>query len=148
MITYKSNIGRIRLVLEPTEFKKVKIKSSKDAEEYARQFFYDDIQLYESAFAIFLNQSNNIIGYVKLSKGGITGTVMDPMIVAKYAIEILAKNVILLHNHPSGNLQPSRDDIEVTAKIKNGLRLFDCNLSDHIILTAEGYYSFCDEGIL
>lgn len=131
-----------------SEFEKVKITSSADSVRYLRQFYLDDVGIYESFFLMLLNRPNQVIGYVKISQGGITGTVVDPILVAKYAIDSLSKGVILCHNHPSGNLNPSDADRQITEKIKQGLKLFDISVLDHIILTENSYYSFCDEGIL
>lgn len=132
-----------------TDFPKEKITSSEDAQKFILQFYGDDIEIYESFFVLLLNQSNITIGYAKISQGGITGTVVDPIIIAKYAIESLAKGVILAHNHPSGNLTVSRQDSEITEKIKTGLKLFDIKVLDHIILTgSEKYTSMADLGVL
>lgn len=148
MKTYKSNLNGIRLVKEESEFKRVKITSSKDAAKYARNFFQEDIEIYESFFMILLNRANNTDAYVKISQGGIAGTVVDLKLIAKYAIDCLASGVIVCHNHPSGTLYPSEQDKLITEKIKNALKLLDIKLLDHIILTKESYYSFADESIL
>ena len=95
-----------------------------------------------------LNQANKTIGYAKISQGGIAGTVVDVRIIAKYAVESLAVSVILAHNHPSGNLKPSEADLIITKKIKEGLKILDIKVFDHIILSADNYYSFEDEGNL
>jgi DNA repair protein RadC len=95
-----------------------------------------------------VDQSNHTIGYAKISQGGVAGTVVDPIIVAKYAIDSLSKGVILAHNHPSGNLTPSEADRTITNKIKAGLNLFDITVLDHIILTEDSFTSFADEGFL
>jgi len=129
-----------------SEFSKKQIRSSADAAEFIRQFYLEDIEIFESSFILLLNQANYTIGYAKISQGGITGTVVDPRLVAKYALESLAPIVILAHNHPSGNLSPSSADKSLTDKIKNGLKLLDINLVDHIILTKESYFSLADEG--
>lgn len=131
-----------------SDFDKKKIITSKDAADYIRQFYGEDISIYESFFILMLNRSMNTIGWVKISQGGITGTVVDVRIIAKYAVDSLATNIILAHNHPSGNTQPSQEDTAITEKIKQGLKLLDINVSDHVILTEESYYSFCDEGII
>ena len=86
--------------------------------------------------------------YEIISEGGITGTVADPRIILKKALEEDAVSIILCHNHPSGNLLPSRADEELTQKIKEASRYFDIKVLDHIIVSEEGYYSFADEGIL
>lgn len=149
MKTYKSSIPEIQLRKVPTYFKKCKIKSSGDGEEYIKQFFHEDIEIYESFFILLLNRGSNTIGYAKISQGGVAGTVVDCKLIAKYAIESLASSVILAHNHPSGNIQPSQCDITMTKKIKLGLELLDIKVLDHIILTPdEGYYSFADEGMI
>lgn len=131
-----------------TDFKRVKIHSSDEAQAFIRQFYSDDIGIFESFFLLLMDQSNSTIGYVKISQGGITGTVVDPILVAKYAIDSLAKAVIMAHNHPSGNTTPSTQDHAITERIKKGLALFDIQVFDHIILTEDGYSSFADLGFL
>ncbi len=129
-------------------FEKVKMKKSKDIEKYIRQFYSDDIEIYESFFLLLLNRANETIGYAKISQGGITGTVVDVKILLKYVVDSLASGVVVCHNHPSGNLRPSSQDIDITNKIKETLNLLDSQLIDHIILTSESYYSFSDNGLL
>lgn len=148
MKTYKSNSLEISLKRKKSDYKKVKISRSQDANKYSRQFYHDDLTIYESFFIILLNQSNNTIGYAKISQGGVAGTVVDPKLVAKYAIDSLAKSVILVHNHPSGNLKASEADKKVTNKINKVLNLFDCQVLDHIILTETEYLSFADSSLL
>lgn len=148
MKTYKTEIDEIRLKKVKSVFLKAKINSSIDAQEFARQFFYDDLTIYESFFLILLNSQNNTIGYAKISQGGISGTVVDPLIIAKYAIDTMAKGVILVHNHPSGNENPSKADKKATKQIKKALKLFNCNVIDHLIITEESFFSFSDNEIL
>lgn len=148
MKTYKTNLKELTLKRNPTDFKRVKIRSSKDGAKYIRNFYSDDLTIFESFFILLLNNQNNTIGYAKISQGGITGTVVDVRIVCKYAIESLCTSVIVCHNHPSGTLNPSRADEAITRKIKQALSLFDIRLLDHIILTEDSYFSFADEGIL
>lgn len=136
------NLYELRKV--QTSFPEKQIKSSFESAEFIKQFFNDDIEIFESSFILLLNQSNKTIGYAKISQGGITGTVVDPRLVAKYAVESLATAVILAHNHPSGNLTPSAMDINLTTKVLNGLAFLDIKLLDHLILTKESYYSFAD----
>lgn len=143
---YKTNINLLSLKKNKTDIKKAAIKSSKDAADYARQFYFEDLQIFESAFIILLNNSNNTIAYAKISQGGVCSTVVEPAIIAKYAVDTLAKGVILVHNHPSGSLKPSNGDKKITEKVKNTLAIFDCTLHDHIILTEDDYTSFADEG--
>lgn len=129
-----------------TDFPKVKIDCPSKAADFIRQFYGDDIEIYESFFILLLNQANQTIGYAKISQGGITGTMVDLRIVAKYAVDALATSVILAHNHPSGNLKPSQQDITMTKKAMEGLRLLDIGVFDHVILTADGYCSLSSEG--
>ena len=124
-----------------TEFPSEKITSSDQAANFIRRFYFDDIEIFESFFILLLNQANKTIGYAKISQGGISGTVVDVRIIAKYAIEALATSVILAHNHPSGNLTPSQSDITITEKIKAGLKILDIKVFDHLILTADSFYS-------
>lgn len=97
---------------------------------------------------VFLNRANRIRHFEIVSVGGITGTVADPRIILKKALEEDAVSLILCHNHPSGNLKPSRADEELTTKIRNAAKYFDINILDHIIVSTDGYYSFADEGNL
>ena len=106
------------------------------------------LDLFEEEKLILLNQANRVLGLYPLSKGGITGTVMDPKLIFTAALKRGACNLILSHNHPSGNLKPSRSDEELTRKIREAGKLLDINLLDHIILSSEGYLSFADEGLL
>ena len=129
-----------------TNFPKVKISSSEQSEKFIRNFYGDDLEIFESFFLLLLDRNNNTIGYAKISQGGICATVVDVRIVCKYAVESLCSGVILCHNHPSGNLNPSLQDEQITLKIKDALKLFDISVLDHIILTADSYFSFCDQG--
>lgn len=97
---------------------------------------------------LFLNQANKIMHYEVLSEGGITGTIADPRIILRKALSHDAVNIILCHNHPSGSIKPSRADKELTTKIKEAALLFDMTVLDHIIVSADGHFSFADEGIL
>ncbi len=127
----------------------VKCSCSKNAAEFAKQFYHDDISIYESAFIILLNQAQKAIGWAKISQGGIATTLVDVRIVAKFAIDALATGVIFVHNHPSGNLRSSIPDDKLTEKIKAGLKTLDITLVDSIILAPDGrYYSYGDEGLL
>lgn len=131
-----------------SEFTKVKITSSETAEKYIRQFYGDDLEIFESFFILLLNRANETIGYAKISQGGIVGTVVDKKILLKYVVESLASGVILAHNHPSGNINPSEADLRITREIKELCNLIDSPVLDHVILTADSFYSFADNGKL
>lgn len=122
------------------------IQSSKDIANYLKaQLEYKKHEIFA---VVFLNRANKINHYEIISEGGITGTVADPRIILKKALEHDAVSIVLCHNHPSGNLKPSRQDQELTLKIKEASGFFDIKVLDHIIVSEEGYYSFADEGIL
>lgn len=131
-----------------SDFPQEKIKSSQQAADFIRQFYSDDIGIFESFFLLILNRACNTIAYAKISQGGTAGTVVDTKIVCKYAIDSLGSAVILAHNHPSGTLTPSEQDIRVTDTLKKALAIFDIQVMDHVILTEESYYSFADNGII
>lgn len=135
---------RFTIKSNQTDFPNTKIASSEDAAGFIKSFYEDDIDVYESFFILLLDRSNTTIGYAKISQGGVSGTVVDVKIVAKYAVDSLASGVILAHNHPSGNLVPSDSDIAITKKVKKGLELLDINVVDHVILSKKGYYSMSD----
>jgi len=103
---------------------------------------------YEEFWVLFLNRANKILSKQKISQGGVAGTVIDPRIILKQAIEKLASSIILCHNHPSGNNHPSSEDIKVTKKMAEAGKLFDIPVLDHIIIAGEKYYSFADEGLI
>ena len=97
---------------------------------------------------IFLNRANKIKHFEIISQGGLCGTVADPRVILKKAVEKDATSIILSHNHPSGNLMPSRADEELTQKIKHAASYFDIKVLDHIIVSENGFYSFADDGII
>jgi DNA repair protein RadC len=122
------------------------VKSSRDIANYMQALFRD---LPHEVFAVaYLNQANRINHLEIISKGGITGTVADPRVILKKAILEDAVNLIICHNHPSGSLQPSRADQDLTKKLKEAAKLFDISLFDHIIVSENGYFSFADAGML
>ncbi len=122
------------------------IASSADVATYLQTLLKD--YRHEVFAVLFLNRANKINHFEIISKGGITGTVADPRVILKKALEEDAVNIILCHNHPSGSLKPSRADEELTQKIKEAAKYFDIKVLDHLIVSDDGYYSFADEGIL
>ncbi|GAA4372211.1 RadC family protein [Hymenobacter koreensis] len=103
---------------------------------------------HEEFWVILLNRANVVMRKQSVSSGGVAGTVADPKMIFKLALEQLASSIILVHNHPSGNRQPSAADIALTRKLKEGGQFLDLPVLDHLIYTDHGYYSFADEGIL
>ena len=142
LISAAMELGRRRS--SSLKINKTIIRSSKDIAEYLQSNFQDFG--YEVFAIVLLNRANAIIHFEVISKGGITGTVADPRLIMKKAIEHEATGIIICHNHPSGNLHPSRADESITSRIAEAATLFDIKLLDHIIVSDEGYYSFADEG--
>ncbi len=137
-------LGRRRKEENPLEL--VKVTSSKVM--YQEMYPIIGELAHEEFWVVYLNNSNKIIFKAQLSKGGITGTIVDVRLVFKIALEQNAVAIVLAHNHPSGKLQASEADIQVTKKIKNAGLQLDIPVLDHIIVTEHGYFSFADEGIL
>lgn len=137
-------LGRRRK--ESTEEKKIKISSSKNAYEAISDVLSD--LPHEEFWVLYLNRKNEVIKRENISKGGVTGTVADGKIIFKNAINLLASAVVLCHNHPSGNLNPSQADIELTKKMKGIGVLMDTPVIDHIIVGNNNYFSFADENLL
>ncbi len=150
MITYQTPCYKFRIIKEPNmKAARCKIQSSSCISEYMKAYHYaDDISVYESFWIILLNNANNTMGSHLISSGSITGCLVDIRLIAKYALEVLATSIILVHNHPSGNLHPSEADKQITKKIMTGLENLDIKVLDHIIVTDESYFSFADEGLL
>lgn len=137
-------LGRRRKEENPLEL--VKVTSSKVM--YQEMYPIIGELAHEEFWVVYLNNANKIIFKAQLSKGGITGTVVDVRLVFKIALEQNAVAIVLAHNHPSGKLQASEADIQVTKRIKNAGLQLDISVLDHIIVTEHSYFSFADEGIL
>lgn len=136
-------LGKRRKLVTPKE-----VDSFKTSNSVADEFIsLSDIK-HEEFWILLLNKANKEISRYRISSGGISRTVVDPRIVLKYAIEHLASSLILIHNHPSGSLSPSNEDIKLTKKIISCCESFDISVLDHIIIGKNKYLSFSDEGIL
>ncbi len=122
------------------------IRSSFDMANYLKTILKD--YPYEVFVVLFLNMAMKVKGYEIISQGGIAGTIADPRIILKKALDTGATTLVFCHNHPSGNLAPSRHDEALTQKLKTAASYFDINVADHIIVSEEGYYSFADEGLI
>ena len=129
-----------------SEKKKDMVTKSGDIANFMRATLeYRDKEVFA---VVFLNRGNKITHLEIVSEGGMTGTVADPRVIMKKALEHNATALILCHNHPSGNTRPSRADEAITQKIKQAASLFDIIIADHVIVSSEGYFSFADEGML
>lgn len=139
-LTYRSNV---KPSLRP------KIRGSIDVYSILKENWDDSkIELVEQFKVMLTNRANKVLGICEVSTGGVSGTVADPKLIFAAAIKAGASGIILAHNHPSGNLAASQADIDLTRKIKEGGKLLEIQLLDHLIVTSEGYYSFADEGLL
>ena len=121
---------------------------SKDAADFFRSIWSDRIHFLEEFYMLMLNRNKRILGYLLISVGGTTGTVVDTKIVFQGALKANANSIIVCHNHPSGNLSPSEQDIKLTRNLKEAGKIMDIQVLDHVILSAEGYFSFSDEGMM
>ncbi|NQZ77181.1 MAG: DNA repair protein RadC [Ekhidna sp.] len=137
-------IGRRRKETEP--IKQPKISSSRDSFELLQSDMMD--LEHEEFWLILLKRNNEVIRKEKISAGGVSGTVVDPKLIFKRALEVTASGLILAHNHPSGNLKPSTQDIVLTKKIKSAGDTLDISVFDHLIVSDTAYFSFADEGLL
>jgi DNA repair protein RadC len=137
-------LGRRRKDLEVHD--KPKITGSKDVFELLKGDLQDIP--HEEFWIILLNRANRVTKKVQISQGGVAGTVADPKIIFKAALEELSSGIILAHNHPSGNLTASQADIELTKKLKAGAKLLEMQVLDHVIIGGQKYFSFADEGLI
>ena len=137
-------LGRRRKETEPKE--KPKISTSKDAFDQLKGDLMD--LHHEEFWVLLLNRANRVIKKKRISEGGISGTVADPKIIYKLALEELASGIVVAHNHPSGNLTPSQSDIDLTKKLKEAGKFLEVQLVDHLIIAGQKYLSFADDGLL
>lgn len=126
--------------------KKDRIRYSKEAYNILKPYMMD--LDHEQFWMVCLNRNQEVVKIIQISTGGVTGTIADPKIIFKHAVEQLSSCIILSHNHPSGNLNPSEADIKLTKQLSDGARLLDMTLSDHIIFSNDGYFSFADQNML
>ena len=128
---------------------RTKILTSSDTVKELRNVFdADKIDHSEEFVILLLNRANHVLGWAKISQGGLSGTVVDVRIIFQIALGANASKVILAHNHPSGNMKPSEQDRNITKQIKEAGKLLEIEVLDHVILTSDNYLSFADEGLL
>lgn len=144
---YKISEIELRYKSKVKASERPKVTQSKDAYAILLQHWDDNkLDFVEQFKILLLNQANRVLGICDIATGGITATVADIRVILTAALKANACGIILTHNHPSGNLAPSRQDKEMTAKIKEAGNYLDIKILDHLIVTREGYYSFADEG--
>lgn len=140
-ITFRYSIG------VPYE-KRQPVPTSMSAYELLKPLFLEAMDAHEVFWLLLLDRGNRCKGAVEISRGGLHGTVADPKIIFGITLRTLSCSIVVAHNHPSGQLRPSQEDIALTRKLKEGGQLLDIALHDHLIVTAGGYYSFADNGML
>ena len=147
---FSSNLSEINVNYSPKRkySEMPKITCSNDAVAVLRSIWSDQIEYREEFVILCLNRANKVLGYSRISSGGTTGTVADPKIIFQIALKSNASSIILAHNHPSGNTNPSESDKKLTTKLKNAGLVLDISVLDHIILTAESFKSFADDGLM
>ncbi|MBR9923277.1 MAG: JAB domain-containing protein [Bacteroidetes bacterium] len=147
----KNTISEIKVTYtHPThQDERITIRSSKDANNaFSSVWDHDLIELQEEFKVLLLNRANQVLGIYHVSKGSISGTVVDTRMILAVALKANACSIILAHNHPSGNLRPSEADKTLTKKIVEAGKLVDINVLDHLIITREAYCSLADEGMI
>jgi len=146
-----NTLSEIQINYSPkvSAFDRPQIKTSKDA-FVQFLFLMDNNQFYikEESAVLYLNRANRVIGGYKLSSGGITETVVDIRLLLSIALKTLSSGIIMAHTHPSGELRPSKSDIEMTGKLKEAGKMMDIKLLDHLIIADGRFYSFADEGVI
>ena len=138
-IIYKNKVRRSEMP---------KVSSSQDGFDYLISIWSPQIERLEEFVILCLNRANKVLGYSKISQGGISGTVADPKVIFQVALKSNASSIILAHNHPSGNTKPSDNDIQLTKKLKKAGEFLELNVLDHLIITTDSYFSFADESLL
>ncbi len=147
MKIYKSNMPEITLKYKTGNYKKTKISTSLDAFQVLLELYDDDTVDYkETAYALFLNKANNTIGWMKISEGGTSSTIIDQKIIFATALKCNASSIILSHNHPSGQLLASEEDRKMTERMVSIGIILGIEVIDHVIVCRSGYYSMSDEG--
>ena len=142
-------VAEIQVSYKPNKVFKFKIEDSKKSFELILQKWEQDrIEMQEEVKVLLLNRNNKVLGIYALAKGGITSCVVDVRIILAVALKALATGIILVHNHPSGNLNPSTDDKKITEQLNSSCKLMGITLLDHLIITKDDYFSFADEGLL
>ncbi|MRI00868.1 DNA repair protein [Kriegella sp. EG-1] len=139
------NISEIKVSYKPQKVSVVSYNNSSMLYEMVRaNWNADTIELQEEVKVILLNRNNQLLGVYELAKGGVSGAFVDVKLLLSVALKCVASNIVLVHNHPSGNLKPSKADIALTEKVKKASKQVDMVLLDHLIVTKDDYYSFAD----
>lgn len=134
--------------IPPEIGERIRIEGSRDSFEILKPYFEEHIEYREAFYVIYTSRVNRMMAVQLVSLGGVAGTVVDTRIIFQAAILMLASGIVLAHNHPSGNLQPSTADLSITRKIKEECKNLDMTLLDHLVMAKDKYLSFSDEGLI
>ncbi len=144
-----NKIAEVEVSYKPKMLVDYSISNSRKSFELMMEHWDKNIiEMQEEVKVILLNRKNKVLGIYSLAKGGITSCVVDVRIILSIALKTLSTGIILIHNHPSGSLNPSRDDKQITEQLKKSCEIMGIELLDHLIITNNGYFSFADEGLL
>lgn len=142
-------VAELLVSYSPNIISEQKISNSKETYSLITNHWnLDTMEMYEEVKIILFNRANKALGVYDLSKGGMFSSIIDVKIILSIVLKTLASGIILVHNHPSGNLVPSKFDIDVTQKLKSACDLMDVAFLDHLIISKENYFSFADDGLL
>lgn len=143
-----SQVNEVTMVYRNKVDTKPMVTTSAHAYDILQPFYEQCMELYEEFWVILLDRGNRAKAVYQVSKGGMHGTVCDPKLVFAAALKSAASSIVLSHNHPSGQLRPSEEDIKLTRKLAEAGKFLDLPIMDHLILSPTGYYSFADNGML
>ena len=142
-------VSEIQISYYPNILEDFRVENSqKSFELFLNEWEQNTLEMQEEVKLLLLNRNNRVLGIYSLAKGGLTACIVDVRIILSVALKCLATGIILVHNHPSGNLKPSQDDIKITEQLRDGCKLLNIQLLDHLIITRQDYFSFADEGLL
>lgn len=144
-----NTIAEVQVSYRPEKIVDFKIKDSRSSFELLlEKWDQDRIEMQEEVKILLLNRSNKVLGIYTLARGGMSGCVVDIKLILAVALKSLASAIIIVHNHPSGNLKPSAADIKITEQLKSACKILEIQLLDHLIITKDSYFSFADEALL
>ena len=144
-----SIIKEMEVIYHPTKLPVERITSPLKSVNLIRQFYNPDkISVQEECIVFYLNNSNVVTGFNRLSRGGISAVIVDIRLILATALKSLSSAVLIAHNHPSGNVKPSQQDIDLTNRLNEACKLMELSLLDHVIITHDSYYSFIEEGMI
>jgi DNA repair protein RadC len=144
----KYSVGEVEVTYKTKTKPYLKVSSSKDTFNILERLWSDKIEYQEEFCILCLNRANNVVSFTKVSMGGVNQITTDLKMILQICLASNASGLILSHNHPSGNMKPSQEDVNLTKKAEEACKLFDITMLDHIIMSKDSYFSFADEGLI